>query len=266
MALVDWLPQALVEWWPLVQVEWWPLVLIWLVVGVGTALQVATGVGLGLLAGPVLILSLPKDTAVFVAIVLNLLISLALLPQERREISWPSLRPLLLGTLVGVPLGWLVLQQIDATALTLLAGIVVLGAAAQLFLGQPAGAGRAGRAARLNVLAGGGVSGFMSGALAIPGPVAMWALLQSKIAAGQVRATLRATFVFSYSAALFVHFGLGGASAAGWPMVALLLPALVVGGGTGILVKRHVGIGPLSVALRILLLAMGVSLLMKGTL
>ena len=91
MALVEQLPLTLGA-----------LTLISLVVCAGTALQVATGFGLGLLAGPVLILSLQSETAIFVAIILNLLVSFALLPQERGEISWQPLRLLLVGTLVGI--------------------------------------------------------------------------------------------------------------------------------------------------------------------
>ncbi len=252
MALIEQLPLTLAA-----------LTLASLVVCAGTALQVATGVGLGLLAGPVLILSLPSETAIFVAIILNLLVSLALLPQEKGDISWPPLRLILVGTLVGVPLGWLVLRQIDATTLKLFTGVVVLAAAIQLLLPRRAATG-GGKAARLRTLVGGGFSGFMGGCLAIPGPVAMWALLQQDMAPSQVRATLRATFVFSYGAAFLVHFGLGGETAAGWSTVAALVPALAAGVGLGIVVKRHVGDATLHTALRVLLLVMGLSLLWKG--
>ena len=242
------------------------LALTSLVVCAGTVLQVATGVGLGLLAGPVLILSLHTETAIFVAIILNLLVSIVLLPQEKGEISWPPLRLLLVGTLFGVPLGWLVLQQIDATTLKLFTGIVVLAAAIQLILlGRQAAAGDE-HSVRLRTLMGGGFSGFMSGCLAIPGPVAMWTLLQRNIAPSQVRATLRALFVFSYSAAFLVHFGLGGETAKGWSTVAALVPALAVGVALGGVIKRTVREASLHVALRLLLLAMGLSLLWKGIL
>ena len=239
------------------------LALTSLVVCAGTTLQVATGVGLGLLAGPVLILSLQSETAIFVAILLNLLVSFALLPAEKGEISWPPLRLLLAGTLVGVPLGWLVLQQIDAPTLKLVTGDVVLAAAIQLLLlrQRPAGGGEA---ARLRTLVGGGMSGFMSGCLAIPGPVAMWALLQRKLAPAQVRATLRALFVFSYGAAFLAHVGFSGAPAAAWSTVAALAPALAVGVALGVLVKRNVRETALHAALRLLLLAMGLALLWKG--
>ncbi len=253
MALVEQLPLTLGV-----------LALTSLVVCAGTVLQVATGVGLGLLAGPVLILSLQSETAIFVAIILNLIVSVVLLPQERGEISWPPLRLLLVGTLVGVPLGWLVLQQIEATTLKLFTGVVVLAAAVQLFLLSRQAAGGGGKAVRLRTLVGGGFSGFMSGCLAIPGPVAMWTLLQRNIAPSQVRATLRAMFVFSYSAAFLVHFGLGGETATGWSTVAALVPALAVGVALGVFVKRHVRETSLYIALRLILLAMGLSLLWKG--
>ena len=306
------------------------LALISLVVCAGTVLQVATGVGLGLLSGPVLILSLQSETAIFVAIILNLIVSIALLRQEMGEISWPPLRLLLLGTLVGVPLGWLVLQQIEAPTLKLFAGIVVLGAAIQLILlrRQAAVGGKAVRLRTLvggglsgfmsgslaipgpvamwtllrqniepsrvratlralfvfsygaaflvhlglggetargwSTLVGGGLSGFMSGSLAIPGPVAMWTLLRQNIEPSRVRATLRALFVFSYGAAFLVHFGLGGETARGWSTVAALVPALAVGVALGVVVKRHVREASLHIALRLLLLVMGLSLLWKG--
>ncbi len=253
MALVEQLPLTLVA-----------LILTSLVVCAGTALQVATGVGLGLLAGPVLILSLQSETAIFVAIILNLLVSFALLPQEIGDISWPPLRLLLVGTLVGVPLGWLVLQQIDATTLKLFTGVVVLAAGLQLLLLRRKAAVGDGKTAHLSTLVGGGFSGFMCGCLAIPGPVAMWTLLQQNIAPSTVRATLRALFVFSYSAAFLVHIGLGGKTTTGWITVAALVPALAVGIALGVVAKRNVREATLHIALKALLLIMGLSLLWKG--
>ncbi len=79
-----------------------------------------------------------------------------------------------------------------------------------------------------------------------------------------MRATLRAIFVFSYGAAFLIYFGLGGETVTGWSTVVALVPALAVGvalGGGG---ERYVREATLHVALRLLLLAMGVSLLWKG--
>jgi len=85
-----------------------PLALTSLVVCAGTALQVATGVGLGLLAGPVLVLTVQSETAIFVAIVLNLLISLALLrlgPPPADANPWLIVAALVPALAVGIGLG-----------------------------------------------------------------------------------------------------------------------------------------------------------------
>ena len=240
------------------------LVLISLVVCAGTTLQVATGIGLGLLAGPILILNLESETAIFIAIILNLLVSLTLLPQEKGDICWPPLRMLLFGTLVGIPLGWLTLRHIDATSLKLLTGVVVLVAAVQLLISHRRDSGGAEHIVPLRTLLGGGVSGFMSGCLAMPGPVAMWTLLQQRLAPSLARATVRALFVFSYSAALMIHVGLGGIPTAGWEIVGVLIPALATGVVLGVVVKRKVKESSLHAVLRLLLLAMGLSLFWKG--
>jgi uncharacterized membrane protein YfcA len=241
------------------------LVLASLVVCAGTALQAATGVGLGLLAGPILILTLDSQTAIFVAILLNLMVSLALLPQERGEILWSPLRQLLAGTFIGVPVGWFLLQQMSAMTLKLFVAAVVLGAGLQLVL-----AGRSGRAQSapqdrpLTTVLGGGVSGVMSGCLAIPGPIALWTLLRQGQPPRLIRATLRALFIFSYGAAFAIHFGFGSHDTDGWIVLATLLPALVIGLGLGAIIKRRVAETMLLNAFKVLLLAMGASLLLKG--
>ncbi len=243
------------------------LILASLVVCAGTSLQVATGVGLGLLAGPILLLNLASETAIFVAIILNLLVSVALLPQERGNIVGAPLRLLLVGTLVGIPVGWLFLNWIDVSLLKLFSGAVVLVASVQLLmLGRPVAASDGGAISPASTLAGGGLSGFMSGCLAIPGPIAMWTLLRHNLSASATRATLRAAYIFSYGTALIVHAGLGGIPTAGWRIVLILLPALIAGVGLGIVAKHRVGEVALHRALRFLLLAMGTSLLWKGIL
>ena len=247
-----------------------PLVLASAVVCAGTALQTATGVGLGLLAGPVLILTLDGQTAIFVALLLNLIVSLLLLPQERAEILWPPLRQLSLGSLIGIPLGWYLLLQMDAMTLKLVAALVVLAAGLQLFLaGRRQDAGSTPQERPLFTVLGGGVSGIMSGCLAIPGPIALWTLVQQRQTPRSIRATLRGLFVFSYGAAFLIHFALGeglvhSTKNGGWTVLALLLPALVVGLLLGSWLKKHIAEAILLNLFKVMLVAMGASLIWKG--
>lgn len=242
------------------------LLVISVVVCAGATLQSATGVGLGLLAGPILVLYLPIENAIFVAIVLNLLLSVVLLPRERGEIALKPLRVLLIGTLVGIPAGWLVLQQVGAPLLKVVCGGVVLAAAVQLQLltRRPADIETHEERNSHVLVVGGMLSGFMSGCLAVPGPAALWALLRHHHAPHHVRATLRALFVLSYGVACVVHVGLGGLPGEGLYMVAALLPALVIGLAFGETAKRRLGNATLGAIFRLLLVAMGFTLLWKG--
>ena len=89
------------------------------------ALQAATGVGLGLIVGPALILVMGSKSAIQVAIILNLGLSILLLPGETKEIHWPSLKILVLGTVIGMPVGLLLISMLDLTGLKLFAAITV---------------------------------------------------------------------------------------------------------------------------------------------
>ena len=237
---------------------------------VGSTLQAATGVGLGLIAGPILVLTLGGGAAIFIAIMLNLALSLMLLPRELGQVLGPPLRLLALGTIIGVPLGWLILQQLAPLTLKWVAGVMVLLAALQLLVTQFRGTApdtAAAHGSRLTLLGGGLVSGLMCGCLAIPGPAALWTALQSRLPPLAIRATLRALFAFSYAIAALIHFGfqgLEGFAGQPWLETIVLLPAVVLGLGLGLLVRRWIDEGTLRTVLYLLLFAIGVSMLWRS--
>jgi uncharacterized membrane protein YfcA len=235
---------------------------------VGSTLQAATGVGLGLIAGPILVLTLGGSAAIFIAIMLNLALSLLLLPQESGEVLRPQLLTLTLGAIVGIPLGWLILQQLAPLTLKTVAGVIVLLAALQLLSTRFRGNGdqnSAGPASgRLTLLLGGLVSGVMCGCLAIPGPAALWAMLRCGLPPLGVRATLRALFAISYAAAAAIHFGLDGIASQPWLETMVLLPAVLLGLGLALLIRRWIDAGTLGMVLNLVLLAIGISMLWRS--
>ncbi len=238
---------------------------------VGSTLQAATGVGLGLIAGPILVLTLGGGAAIFIAIMLNLALSLMLLPQESGDVLWPEFRLLALATIIGVPLGWLILQQLTPLTLKWVAGIMVLLAALQLlatrFRGNADPGPDGAQGNRLVLLGGGLVSGLMCGCLAIPGPAGLWAALQSRMPPLAIPATLRALFAFSYAGAALIHFGLEGFDGIAdkpWLETMVLLPAVVLGLVLGLLLRRRVDEGTLRTVLYLLLFAIGVSMLWRS--
>ena len=230
----------------------------------GSALQVATGVGLGLIAGPSLLYFLDSISAVQTAIVLNLVLTLFLLPWEKNSISRPPLLHLSFWACLGLPLGFGLLFLLENATLKLLGATVILLAVAQLKFFPVKPSGKTGGPWIIRL--GGGLSGAMTGALAIPGPVALWALLSSGTDALTTRATLRAYFVIAYSLAFALHLGFAGKGGQTFAMSGVLVPAVIVGIAAGLYGRRYLDAAQLHRLLEIALLIMGLSLLIKGIL
>ena len=178
-----------------------------------SALQSATGIGFGVIAGPVLLMVLNSGAAIQISIGLSLLIAAMLAPSLWRNTDRVLLLRLLAGSAVGVPIGLAVFLSLDMDHLKLLAGLAVLFTLVYLFR---AGAGartadaetagrkttRAKRPGMLEQISLGTVSGVMCGSLAMPGPVpAAWMSARS-YGKDTIRATLLTLFIFSYLAAL----------------------------------------------------------------
>ncbi len=229
-------------------------------------LQSATGVGLGLIVGPALILVMGSKSAIQVAIILNLSLSILLLPGEVREVHWPALKTLVLGTVLGMPVGLLLISALNLTGLKLFAAIAVSLCGVQLILGhrKQAITGIAHAPGPLALPGASFASGLMASSLAMPGPVAMWALARKGIKAHQIRATLRALFVLSYGLALLAH-ALRGMH---WgPVINAslgLTVALAAGTVIGLFIKRALSEQVLHTLLLGLLLIMGLSLFFKS--
>ncbi len=235
---------------------------------IAAILQAATGVGLGMIVGPALILVMGSKSAIQVAIILNLSLSILLLPGEVKEIHWPSLKILVLGTVIGMPVGLLLIGMLDLTGLKLFAAITVSLCGAQLIHNRykHSATGTVKEASSMTLPGASIASGIMTSSLAMPGPVAMWALARKNIKAQQIRATLRGLFVVSYAIALVAH-ALRGLD---WGVVldASLKLGIALGAGMviGFFVKRLMPERVLNSLLVGLLLVMGLSLFAKSLL
>ena len=229
-------------------------------------LQAATGIGLGLIVGPALILVMGSKSAIQVAIILNMSLSILLLPGEVREIHWPSLKTLILGAVLGMPAGLLLIGLLDLTGLKLFAAVAISLCAVQLIHShhRQATTGTALATGPMTLPGASIASGIMTSSLAMPGPVAMWALARKAINPHQIRATLRALFVVSYGLALSGHAYRGMA----WrPVIDASLNlgiALATGTLIGLFVKRRLSEKVLHLLLLGLLLVMGLSLFVNS--
>ncbi len=201
-----------------------------IVVAAASALQSATGIGFGVVAGPVLLIVLNSGAAIQLSIALSFLIAVLLVPSLWSQLDRPLLIRLLAGSVAGLPLGLAVFLSIEIDLLKLLAALAVLFTLAFVFIARPSTAARGPRPTGwMEPLSMGVLSGVMSGALAMPGPIpAAWMAARS-YDKQTVRATLLAMFLFSYLAAFGLQATLAGVSGETIWQGVLLAPPTVIG-------------------------------------
>lgn len=211
-----------------------------------SALQAATGIGFGVIAGPVMLMVLNSGSAIQISILLSFLIAAVLAPSLRSRIDRALLARLLAGSVAGLPLGLWIFISIDISLLKLLAGVAVsftliyvVRANAPEANAPEANAitpameteGEREKSSRSGGMAGqlalGAVSGVMSGSLAMPGPIPAAWMTARGYGKETVRATLLAMFIFSYLAALALQASLAGiARETLWQSLLLAAPTL----------------------------------------
>jgi len=177
------------------------IILLMAVAG-ASVLQSATGIGFGVIAGPVMLIVLNSGSAIQISIALSFLIAAMLVPSLWRQVDRRLLVSLLGGSLVGLPLGLFVFVNIGIDLLKFVAGLAVLFTLIFVLRNNGARASgerpRAGRVERLSI---GAISGLMSGSLAMPGPVPAAWMAGRTYDKETVRATILAMFIFSYAGA-----------------------------------------------------------------
>ena len=195
-----------------------------------SALQSATGIGFGVIAGPILLIVLNDGSAIQISIVLNLLIATLLAPSLRHDADRQLLKKLLIGLLVGSPIGFLIFLNLDVAWLKTFAGLAViftLLATVRSYQVAPQRVDKSpGDTERISI---GVVAGVLGASLAMPGPIpAAWMSVKG-FSREAVRATILLMFVFAYAVALALQFAASGVGADTWQLCAMLAPSTIVG-------------------------------------
>lgn len=125
-----------------------------------------TGFGFTLAAVPLLGVFMPPAQAVPVAVGLQFLASTTDFPRARKDGHWPSLRWLILGAVIGSPLGALALSVVPASVARIVIGAITFGGVVALRGGSRAES-FPGRAITLGA---GLICGLFNGLAAMPGP------------------------------------------------------------------------------------------------
>jgi uncharacterized membrane protein YfcA len=197
-----------------------------------------SGFGFSLAAVPVLSLVLAPNEAVPAVLPMEVLLGLATIPSQRRHVSWATLKWLLMGTLVGTPVGLAMLSSAPAPVMRAAVGAVALLGVVILWC-RPQIPGLLGPR-WLSIS--GFVSGCLNGGTAMSGPPVIIALLGSTLSAQVARATLMAFIAASaLLAALAAEVnGLYGGRSAFSAMI--MLPVALLGGWAGTQAFRRTSI------------------------
>ena len=206
------------------------LILLNLAVFGAALFQSATGIGFGVIAGPILLWEMNSGAAVQVSIILNLLIACILAPSLRHDVDRSMLLRLLGGIFAGLPLGFYIFLTIDIVTLKILAGLAVTLAVGFMLL-PPSRFANASRLGNPHLMSApiGVLAGIMGGSLAMPGPVPAAWMAANGYDRKTVRATILVLFVFSYLSAFLLQFPLVGIEKSTMWTSATLAPATLCG-------------------------------------
>lgn len=202
-------------------------------------LQAVTGIGFGVIAGPVLLVTMASAGAIQVSIVLSFLIALLLAPLTLPAVNWRLLRPLFIGVCLGTPVGAWAYLSLSLETLKLCAAIVVgamtviaTGILAKFPIAQSDTASRRGAV--------GMVCGALNAALAMPGPPVAAYVTAIKGDGKVVRATTLVTFLLSYPIALAFQALFVGVSESLLPTVSALAVPTILGTLSGVFLSRSI--------------------------
>ncbi len=96
------------------------------IIGIAAAAQAISGFGFALLAVPLLALIMPTSSAVIVASLASLLLTLGTAISERAWVDWPTVRTMMATAIVGMPFGLVLLDSLSENALAVLVAFAVL--------------------------------------------------------------------------------------------------------------------------------------------
>jgi uncharacterized membrane protein YfcA len=182
-----------------------------------------SGFGAGLIMVPALALLVGPALAVPLAVLLDLVAGLQLLPPAMGQVRWSTVAPLGLAACVTIPLGSTILARLDASSLQRIISVAVLVSVAILWTGWR----YHGKPSTLQSGATGALSGLLTGMAGIGGPPVILLFHSGRDSAPAIRASLIGYFAISQAIALIAYLFNGLLSAQVWMLGLLLTPVFL---------------------------------------
>lgn len=216
------------------------LTLLALAVFGASMLQAATGIGYGVIAGPIFLVALNGAEAIQISTLHNFLIAAILAPLLRGAVERSVLKFLVLGSIAGIAVGLGLQSVLSVVSLKLIAAAAVSFVAVTLMVDmrRKRAGSSADRHSLTEVISVGAVSGIMGGMLAMPGPLAATWMSVRSFEKNAVRATILAFFIFAYGANTISYVAISGFAPETLHLALVLVPPLAIGIAAGSMLSR----------------------------
>ncbi|GAB6171187.1 sulfite exporter TauE/SafE family protein [Paradesulfitobacterium aromaticivorans] len=197
--------------------------LLVVIVLVATTLQVGTGFGFSIMATPFLLLLYEGHDAIQINVILAVVISLVMVFKIRHDADKALLLQLIKGSVAGIPIGMVFFLMLDVRFLKILVSTLILLLTFLLMLRLKI------RQSKRKDLLTGGISGFLSASLGMPGPPLLIYFSGIGMPKERVRSTILAFAIVVYSVSFVLQLVLYGTNKTVWLASLSSLPVLAVG-------------------------------------
>jgi uncharacterized membrane protein YfcA len=220
-------------------------IMIFFITFFAALVQTTTGLGFGMIVAPFLLVFYPPIDAIQITGALTLLIAAVMTPFGFKNIVKEELKNLAFGSAVGLILGTILLKFVPISSITISAFIVLSYAFYRFVESHLIARKKLPNRVNLTTDNGGALqyglaSGLMGATLAMPGPMALIFLRKNGFNPEQVKATVFALMVASYSAMLILSAAVSGVSDAAWLGLGMYLVPTSLGLLTGFIISKYI--------------------------
>lgn len=202
------------------------------IVLVATTLQVGTGFGFSIMATPFLLLLYDGHDAIQINIILSVVISLVMVFKIRHDADKALLLQLIKGSIAGIPIGMAFFLILDVRFLKILVSALILMLTFLLMLKLKI------RQSKWKDLLSGGISGFLSTSLGMPGPPLLIYFSGIGMPKERMRSTILSFALVVYFVSFVLQLVLYGTNKTVWLASLSSLPVLAGGTFLGQLLFR----------------------------
>lgn len=229
-----------------------------LIIFIASILQTSTGFGFSILATPFLLLLFEPAEAIQINLILSLFISISLMGKISKDIDAGILKRLIIGSIVGLPIGIIVFLFINIQWLKLGIGILVLALTGMMMLQF--------RITQTNRrdLGVGGMSGALTTGIGMPGPPLLLYFSGTDTEKAKLRGTTLAFYLFIYVISLLIQVIFAGTTKTVWVSSGIALPIAVLGMISGQLLFKWINQRVFKVFTYVILLFTGIYLLIDS--